>query len=465
MIHSLLNTLEKRLDRALKTGTSACASNYISLETTLDDNFPVSPVDHLTHFFLNKSDDQNCLLGLGELVTIKASGKPRFESLKKQFNLLLYKWHNHNIVTPIAFIAFAFDENDQMLDDWQGLPNALLKIPRIVIKQTPTGKILQVNMLIHPATQSESTRNEFKTIYTLLSDYLSQHLSKQPEIPLKTELNITTDSSYNKNKLHWHKLSRLALDEIHKGSFDKLVTSRQQWVKLKQAVSLSALTAKLIRYYPACTVLSFLDKGKKLVCASPERLIHVQDCIIKSEAIGGTILKAPTQNHHPPRLLPTDQNNPEYYKLLKEHRFIAQDIYQRLDPLCLSLKMPCSPYLMKLHNMYHLETPIEGVLEGKFDIFDVIKALHPTPAIAGFPALKAQQWLVNHEGYQRGWYSGAFGWLDGRMNGELSVMLRCALLNSEQAHLYAGAGLISESDPEIEWRETELKMQTILEML
>ena len=89
--------------------------------------------------------------------------------------------------------------------------------------------------------------------------------------------------------------------------------------------------------------------------------------------------------------------------------------------------------------------------------------------MAGFPTKEAQQWLLNNETYQRGWYTGAFGTLqtdsNERINGELSVMLRCAVVKDNQINLFAGAGLVAESDPDIEWQETELKMQTILEFL
>lgn len=120
---------------------------------------------------------------------------------------------------------------------------------------------------------------------------------------------------------------------------------------------------------------------------------------------------------------------------------------------------------MMLHNMYHLETLIQGTIKPNYGFFDLIEALHPTPAVAGFPAHKAKRWLVQHEGYNRGWYSGAFGWVDSDFNGELSVMLRCALIKEQKITLFAGAGLVAESDPETEWLETEIKMNTILEQL
>lgn len=208
------------------------------------------------------------------------------------------------------------------------------------------------------------------------------------------------------------------------------------------------------------------------MAASPENLLRLHHPNIQSDAIGGTIQRKRMENGQFASLplplhslLSTDTSTSESKKLLKEHLFIAQDIYNRLDPLCKTLIMPGSPLLMKLHHLYHLETPIHGQLMDEVDLFDVIKALHPTPAVAGSPAQIARQWLLENENYHRGWYTGAFGWLDGHLNGELSVLLRCAIHKDRQIDLFAGAGLVAESDAEQEWYETELKMQTILDML
>ncbi len=463
MINLLLKSLEHQWTAFIKHSHSA--HRYISLEIALEDNFPIAAPESVEHFFLNKSTDHMRLLGLGNLLTISATGELRFAVLKSRFKKLLAQWQNRHVVPPLAFIAFAFDENDSMSNDWQDLPNTLLKIPQILLKQTPSGKTLQLNLTL----ESTALKNPFENIHKLLTDYLTD-VSLHPHRPLKhndQKHSVQNQQSMTEqnDRQQWNTLSQDALEAIRKGSFDKLVTSRQQWVRLEKPVSITQLSQKLISHYPACSILSFFSAGKKLIAASPERLISLQHPVIKSDAIGGTILHSSASNNAQQQILHTIDDNPEYHKLRKEHAFIAQDIYQRLDPLCHSLKMPCSPFLMKLYNMYHLETPVQGILQDQFDLFNVIEALHPTPAIAGFPAHRARKWLLSNETSQRGWYTGAFGWLDADMNGELSVMLRCALFNRHQAHLFAGAGLINESDPEIEWQETELKMQTILEML
>ncbi len=462
MINLLLKSLKQQWAALINHGHST--HRYISLEIALEDNFPIAAAESVEHFFLNKSTEQLRLLGLGNLLTISATGEQRFDVLKSRFKKLLPEWQNRQTVPPLAFIAFAFDENDSMSDDWQDLPNSLLKIPQILLKQTTAGKTLQVNLTLESAT----LKDPFEKVSVLLSDYLAD-ISLHQQKPLKPGIKKHSIQPQPLTELNdrqqWNTLSLDALEAIHKGRFDKLVTSRQQWVQLEKPASINQLTQKLISHYPACSILSFFSADKKLIAASPERLISLQHPIIKSDAIGGTILRPSADQNGQQQILHTIDDNPEYHKLRKEHAFIAQDIYQRLDPLCHSLKMPCSPYLMKLYNMYHLETPVQGILQDQFDLFNVIEALHPTPAIAGFPARQARKWLLSNETRQRGWYTGAFGWLDADMNGELSVMLRCALFNQHQAHLFAGAGLIDESDPEIEWQETELKMQTILEML
>ncbi len=245
MIHLLINKLEKQLTQALDTADLKTAAlkteysdfNFISLQIALDDSFPIVSIDNMEHFFLNKSDDNHCLLGLGELISISASGSKRFATLKSRFQELLMHWYNYQSSPPLAFIAFAFDEQDNMSGDWQNLPNTLLQIPRILITKTSTGKTLQINLALSTGDTGNTFANTFKCIYDLLAKYLSSQTvivahSKNTSAEA-SPVSENSDDLVHSDKLQWQNLSRLALEQIHKGSFDKLVTSRQQWVALE----------------------------------------------------------------------------------------------------------------------------------------------------------------------------------------------------------------------------------------
>ncbi len=92
-------------------------------------------------------------------------------------------------------------------------------------------------------------------------------------------------------------------------------------------------------------------------------------------------------------------------------------------------------------------------------------ALHPTPAVGGLPSAAAMRWISEHESGPRGWYASPVGWFDAAGDGEFAVALRCCLLRGSRAHLYAGAGIVGNSDPRLEYRETELKRHALLRAL
>jgi salicylate biosynthesis isochorismate synthase len=91
--------------------------------------------------------------------------------------------------------------------------------------------------------------------------------------------------------------------------------------------------------------------------------------------------------------------------------------------------------------------------------------LHPTPAVGGLPQGKAVSWILEHEQAERGWYAAPIGWLDAKGDGEFYVALRSALISGKNIHIYAGAGIVAESDPEAEYAETELKLSGMLSAL
>jgi salicylate biosynthesis isochorismate synthase len=104
-----------------------------------------------------------------------------------------------------------------------------------------------------------------------------------------------------------------------------------------------------------------------------------------------------------------------------------------------------------------LRTPISGTLEQPLHLLSLASQLHPTPAVGGLPRESALEWIAEHE-QDRGWYAAPFGWFDAHGDGELMVALRSALLQPGEAHLFAGAGIVADSQPQAEYDETELKL-------
>ena len=153
------------------------------------------------------------------------------------------------------------------------------------------------------------------------------------------------------------------------------------------------------------------------------------------------------------------------HKEREEHRLVREQILRKLSPMIRNLQHPDMPQIMKLKNVQHLQTPISGELNEDATVLDLVARLHPTSAVAGTPTKEAMEVIRKMETHDRGWYSGPIGWLDEKGDGEFYVALRSALVKDEEAHVFAGGGIVSESHPDKEWDETELKLQPILSAL
>jgi len=123
------------------------------------------------------------------------------------------------------------------------------------------------------------------------------------------------------------------------------------------------------------------------------------------------------------------------------------------------------PLLVRVANIQHLATPIRAQLAAPLGAVELVELLHPTPAVGGEPRQAAQALIPALEGLDRGWYAGPLGWVDSLEDGEFCVALRCALLRGREAHLYAGCGIVWESEPAAELAETEVKLEALLPVL
>ena len=144
---------------------------------------------------------------------------------------------------------------------------------------------------------------------------------------------------------------------------------------------------------------------------------------------------------------------------------IARRIERALAPRSVWVETEPEPALVKVANIQHLATPVHAQLSEPLSAIELAGLLHPTPAVGGEPRDVALRAIAELELMDRGWYAGPVGWMDAAEDGEFCVALRSALLRDRIAHLYAGAGIVGDSDPEAELAETELKLEAMLPLL
>jgi salicylate biosynthesis isochorismate synthase/menaquinone-specific isochorismate synthase len=148
-----------------------------------------------------------------------------------------------------------------------------------------------------------------------------------------------------------------------------------------------------------------------------------------------------------------------------ENAIVARRIAQALRPHAVWVTAAREPLLVQVANIQHLALPIRAQLASPMDAVELAGLLHPTPAVGGEPWPTAEPLIPALEGLDRGWYAGPVGWTDSSGDGEFCVALRCALLRGQVAHLYAGAGIVRDSDPAAELAETEVKFGALLPAL
>ncbi|WP_295413192.1 isochorismate synthase MenF, partial [uncultured Thiodictyon sp.] len=259
----------------------------------------------------------------------------------------------------------------------------------------------------------------------------------------------------------WQMLVETALDDIHRGTLDKVVLCRRVGIKGRRPFDPQRLLAALLYLFPACQVISIRHGGTRFVAATPERLVRVVGRQVEVDAIAGTAARAAgaaADAALTAALLASDKEQ-------REHAMVVEAVRAVLDACCEAVQAPAAPTVLQLHNAQHLWSPMSGRLRADTDLFELAQRLHPTPATNGKPAAAARAWLDRMEPLNRGWYTGVAGILepdpDGRLNGDLWVLLRCAELNGDVARLYAGAGIVRGSNPLAEWRETGHKLAAV----
>ena len=247
--------------------------------------------------------------------------------------------------------------------------------------------------------------------------------------------------------------------EIQAGALDKLVLSRAERFHLARPVNPEAVLAG----YMASAGTGFgylveLADGKFFIGPSPEVLVKKRGREISSFPLAGTAMRSTD-----PEL---DQaiaaNLQASEKDLHEHAFVTAGIREALAPLCTQLEIPEIPLVMHTAHTWHLGTPIRGILRPDVDMsaLDLAQLLHPTAAVNGHPTQIAAELLAEREP-DRGFYSGAVGWANGRGDGEWRVGIRSALISGNTVTAYAGGGIVANSVAADELQETHAKLGPI----
>ncbi len=253
----------------------------------------------------------------------------------------------------------------------------------------------------------------------------------------------------------WCTLVERTTKAIADSALDKVVLAREVVVTADAPIDVLAVLRRLRAGYPTCHVFNI----DGFVGASPELLVSRAGDVVRSHPMAGTAPRGgdPSSDARLAASLLASAKDRE------EHQITIDMVHDTLLPWCSYLDYEAEPSIVPVANVQHLATLVEGRLSQPApSVLELVRALHPTPAVCGQPRDLALAYILDHEGFDRGRYAGAAGWVDANGNGAWAVSVRTAQLDGTTARLCAGCGIVADSDPDTELEESRNKLQALL---
>jgi menaquinone-specific isochorismate synthase len=386
--------------------------------------------------------------GLGAAFTLTARGSDRFQSIREQARDVwpLLESSMADALAPAArfFGGFAFQPGQAESALWRELGDARFVLPRLTYLKSRDGAWLR---LIVPgrAVHESEFRERFEAPLRR-----ALHALFTPSAPGEPPREVARSE---RSAADWAELVAAIQTEIAQGHAQKIVAARRLSLSLDRALSPAAVQARLREDAPESTRFAFRVGASTFLGATPEQLIRKRGLEIRTEAVAGSISADDTTAAT--RLLESDKD-------IREHEFVVSEILRLLGPLTRELSPAPRREVHRLRTVLHLRTPIRGTLREASHVLELVGRLHPTPAVAGVPTRAALDFILQHEPDERGWYAGPVGWFDAAGDGRFVVALRSGVVSGSHAELYAGAGVVQDSNAPSEFAETRWKLAALL---
>ena len=339
-------------------------------------------------------------------------------------------------------------------EPWAAFPDARFVFPRVQVTITDRGPWLTVN-----AVGSEASVAAVEAKLDAERERIESLPAADPETPqpgiLDRRRTTTPDS--------WRAGVTAATDRIEAGTLQKVVLAQALEVDLAADLNVGDILSRLGEKYPSCHRFLVEPDGPEppaFFGATPEKLVSLRGRTVETAALAGTTGRGetPAEDEWLARELLADPKN------VHEHDLVAETICDQLAPFAASVSAG-EREIRRLATVQHIHTPITAELAEDTHVLSLVEALHPTPAVGGLPPDKALETIRETEPFDRGWYAAPIGWIDAAGNGTFAVGLRSAVATRRLATLFAGVGIVGDSDPDREWDEVELKFRPILDEL
>ncbi|WP_435182559.1 isochorismate synthase [Halobellus sp. EA9] len=412
------------------------------------------------------------VVGSGAAATLTADGADRFDAIREAAEALFASGDVHagtEAARPRLFGGFAFHADSADGPPWEDFPGARFVFPRVQV--TWTGGTPDA-----ADAAADSDRGAWLTVNAVGTDVDAADVEARLDAERDRLASLSDDSETGPPGVtdrrrttareDWRAGVETAVERIRSGDLRKVVLAQALEVDLGDDLSLPDVLSRLGEAYPDC--YRFLVEPEpsadrpqtSFFGATPERLVSVRGRTVETDALAGTTGRGetPAEDEWLAQELARDEKN------VHEHELVAETVEDQLAPFAASVS--AGPRRIKrLATVQHLWTPITATLASDEHVLSLAEALHPTPAVGGLPPEAALETIRETEPFDRGWYAAPVGWIDAAGYGTFAVALRSAVAREDTATLFAGVGIVADSDPDREWDEVQLKYRPILDEL
>jgi len=388
-----------------------------------------------------------------------ADGGDRFGSVAEEAASLA----RHPLLAPDATRAprvrfyggFSFRADHVAEGAWSSFPSSRFHLPAFELEGDGTGDgWLRARTLVSDEEAGDALARLRRTAEALRAEMVSLSEGSMPgggSVPARA---VATERGA------WETAVEESLAAIRAGVVSKVVLART--MDIDAPVDPGDVVTHLWGMNRGSHVFLFEPSpGSALVGAAPETIATLRDGVFHATAVAGSIRRGASvreQAELAAALLASEKDR-------VEQRIVVDDLIARLETVAHQIRADRQPHVLTLARIQHLETEIRASVPAGTGILDLLRLLHPTPAVCGLPRDAALGVLAAEEPFERGWYAGPVGWFDAEGNGVFAPALRTAVLHGSVWRLFAGAGIVEGSVPALEWEETGIKLTPVLDAL
>jgi menaquinone-specific isochorismate synthase len=408
-------------------------------------------------FYWKDPAEEVVLIGIGITKQIQSDqATDRFFHVEEEWrkflkDSLIFNPFNENGIGPVMFGGFSFDPLKAKTTLWSKYADSLFHVPKYMLTIVKGQTYLTTNIVCTPNDD-----------YTLFEKVMYERTQLLTSLKQETDINCAKLLEMKEiSPLKWKQTVDEVVEDLKTGSLKKVVLARELRLLFDHHVKADVILENLYKQQRNSFIFAFESNGDCFIGATPERLVKKQGKNVFSTCLAGSIRRG--KNEEEDNILGQTLLNDQ--KNLNEHGFVVEMIKEALEESCEEIILPDKPQLMKIRDIQHLYTPVIGKCQKDASLLLLVERLHPTPALGGLPKQEAVEKIRQVEELDRGFYAAPLGWVDYQGNGEFSVSIRSGLIQDKEASLFAGCGVVANSDSESEYLETSLKFRPMLRAL